>query len=161
MIIDSLWMMVEWINWVSSVQGVRVITQLYAICALLNASVTTSVQPLCSSNGMLCSKTLRILLAVWALAPTPPPCVVKNSLLAPFNLELLLRGHISPLQPPWPLRSIKLSFAVLGWISTLGRLIEFYLDFIKHWDKPIKEAADCSHQHLIHHSVRGIKSDWH
>lgn len=39
-------------------------------------------------------------------------------------------------------------------------LIEFYLDFIKHLDKPIKEVAECSHQHLIHHAVMGIKSDW-
>lgn len=42
-----------------------------------------------------------------------------------------------------------------------GGLIEFYLDFIKHLDKPIKEVADCRHQHLIHHAVVGVKSDWH
>lgn len=111
------------------------------------------------SSSMSCSKTHRLLLSVgrWR----HPPLVIKNTLLSPFNLELLQLGHISPLQPPWLLISIKMSVAVLGWISSFGGLIEFYLDFIKHLDKPIKEVADCSHQHLIHHAVRGIKSDWH
>lgn len=37
-------------------------------------------------------------------------------------------------------------------------LIEFYLDFIKHLDKPIKEVADCSHQHSIYHTVGGAEN---
>lgn len=95
---------------------------------------------------------------------SPVPCHKKKKKEL-FNLELLLlRAHIT-FAAPLATDINQNVAAVLGWISSFGGggggLIEFYLDFIKHLDKPIKEVADCRHQHLIHHAVVGVKSDWH
>lgn len=140
--------------------------QLFAECEIDHTVLClTSIKRLCSAAAaaVCCAvKTHRTLLNVWALAFPFPPFIRKRiARLAPFNLELLLCRDVSPLRSFWSLKSIEASFTVWGWISSFGNLIDFYLDFIKHLDKPIKEAADCSQQHLIHHSVRGIKSDWH
>lgn len=95
--------------------------------------------------------------------PPPPSPVIKKRKKSCLTLSCCFSGtyHLCSPLGYWYKSKCRRRFRMNQQFWGGGGLIEFYLDFIKHLDKPIKEVADCRHQHLIHHAVVGVKSDWH